>query len=271
MRRSNLICCGYADGQIAFKDPKTLKTEQTLPAHANGLSGMEAEGNFLYTYGYYIRCARPSWAMSLPFPLVQPSDLLIHPGPRHGVPVIDPLVKVYDVRAMRPLPPISFPSLPAFVKVHPRNSSHVVIASAQGQIQISDISNPTAAQFYSVETDSYLTSTAMSPTGEGLAFTDADGILHLWSASQDGEEPRFSRYDGPIDFPEPPEPLKRVNWTDDTPLNMIGMPYYDQQLLSVIPWDNYSSQYSPFAQPPQKIDPAILATMKTVRCARVSA
>lgn len=171
---------------------------------------------------------------------------------------------MYDVRAMRPLPPISFPSLPAFVRPHPRNSSMVAVVSAQGQGQVSDVTNPAAMQFFSVETESYLTTMAMASTGEAMAFTDADSILHIWSTAEQDIEPRFSRFSDSIDVPEPPEPLKRVDWSSETPLSMIGMPYYDQPLLSIIPWTNYSSPYSPFGQPPQKVDPAILASMKTV-------
>ena len=183
---------------------------------------------------------------------------------RHGVPVVDPLVKVFDVRAMRPLTSISFPSLPAYIKPHPRNSNTLIAVSAQGQLQVSDLSNPSNVSFANVETDSYLTTMAIAPTGEGLAFGDADGLLYLWSAAEYGTQPKYTRFDQPIEMPEPPEPVKQVNWSSDTPLGMVGMPYYDQPLLSIIPWANYASPYSPHGQPPQKIDQALLASMKTV-------
>ena len=180
------------------------------------------------------------------------------------MPIIDPLVKVYDVRFLRPLPPIPFPSLPAFVRPHPRHASVVIMVSAQGQVQVSDLSDPSAMDFFSIETDSYLTSMALAPTGEGLASADADGLLHVWSKAGPGEQPRFARHANNIDMPRAPEPFKPINWTEETPLNMIGMPYYDTQLFSVIPWTAYTSSSSPFGLPPRKIDPAILATMKTV-------
>lgn len=105
---------------------------------------------------------------------------------------------------------------------------------------------------------------AMAPTGEGLAFSDADGLLHLWNTAEYGEEARYPRFVEPIELPEPPEPPRQVNWSSDTPLSMVGMPHYDQPLLSILPWSNYSSQYSPLGQPPRKLDPALLATLKTV-------
>ena len=131
-------------------------------------------------------------------------------------------------------------------------------------MQISDLSNPSAIHFSNIEVDSYITAMAMAPTGEGLAFSDADGIVHLWNTAEYGEEARYPRFVEPIELPDPPEPPRQVNWSSDTPLSMVGMPYYDQPLLSIIPWANYSSIYSPIGQPPKKPDPAMLATLKTV-------
>lgn len=138
------------------------------------------------------------------------------------------------------------------------------IASAQGHFQLADLSNPASIEFYTTETNSYLTAMTVAPTGQGLAFADADGIVDVWSAAPPDEEPVFARFKNPIDVPEPPEPPKHINWTPDTPLSSIGMPYYTSQLFSYLPLQYYSSPYSPFGQPPRPIDPAVLATMKTV-------
>ncbi|KAL7004824.1 poly(A)-specific ribonuclease [Cystobasidiomycetes sp. EMM_F5] len=238
VRRSKLICCGHADGEVVLHDPRSLASEHSFKAHASGLSGLETDGNLVYTYGYSLS--------------------------RRGTPIVDPIVKVFDVRNLRSMAPVSFPHLPAFMRPHPRNSSTIVVVSAQGHIQVSDINNPTNLQFYNIETDSYLTAMAMSSTGEGMAFTDADGSLHVWSSVAAPEVPRFSRSDIPIDLPQPPEPPRQVNWATHTPLSEIGMPFYNAQLLSVLPWENYSTPYSQLGQAPRKIDPAILASMKTV-------
>lgn len=139
------------------------------------------------------------------------------------------------------------------------------VASAQGHFQLADLSNPASIEFYTTETNSYLTAMSVAPTGQGLVFADADGIVDIWSAAPSDEEPVFARFTNPVEMPEPPEPPKHVNWTPDTPLSVIGMPYYDTQLFSYMPLSLYSSPYSPFGQPPRPIDPAVLATMKTVR------
>jgi PAB-dependent poly(A)-specific ribonuclease subunit 2 len=65
--------------------------------------------------------------------------------------VIDPLVKVYDIRTMRPLAPISFVAGPSFLKLHPTNTSQLFIVSQDGQIQLCDVTDRTAPmQFYQV-------------------------------------------------------------------------------------------------------------------------
>jgi PAB-dependent poly(A)-specific ribonuclease subunit 2 len=261
VRRSNLVACGQADGRIVLRDPRSLRPEQTITAHTNGLSALEVQGNYLLSIGYTIRCVIFVVCRAEKGAGTDKSPT----SHRQGVPVVDPLVKVFDIRARRPLPPVSFPSIPSFIKPHPRNNSMLFVASAQGHFQLADLSNPAAIEFYTTETNSYLTSMAVAPTGQGLAFSDADGIVDIWSAAPAEEEPVFTRFTNPIEIPDPPEPPKHVNWTPETPLSVIGMPYYDSQLFSYLPLSAYSSIYSPFGQPPKPIDPAILATMKTVR------
>ena len=70
---------------------------------------------------------------------------------RHLRPFPDPLVKVYDLRTMRPLPPIPFSAVPAFIHVLPKRSSSLAIISNHGLINIVDASNPSASsEFYQV-------------------------------------------------------------------------------------------------------------------------
>ena len=82
---------------------------------------------------------------------------------RHLRPFPDPLVKVYDLRTMRPLPPIPFSAVPAFIHVLPKRSSSLAIISNHGLINIVDASNPSASsEFYQVRQlrhhEMYLTS-----------------------------------------------------------------------------------------------------------------
>ena len=70
---------------------------------------------------------------------------------RHLRPFPDPLVKVYDLRTLRPLPPIPFPAVPAFIHVLPKRSSSLAIISNHGLINVVDTSNPSASnEFHQV-------------------------------------------------------------------------------------------------------------------------
>lgn len=43
---------------------------------------------------------------------------------------------------LRPLPPIPFPTGPAFINVHPKKASLLTITSAQGLVNIVDVAKP---------------------------------------------------------------------------------------------------------------------------------
>lgn len=156
------------------------------------------------------------------------------PSPsRQGLPLPDPYLKLHDARFLRPLSPIPFPTPPALVRFHPRLSGNVVVASAEGRVQILDLKEvgkgsvfqvsylrpPERARHHSrttlsqVDTPSYLNSMAITPTGEGLAFGDADGYVHLWSAQEDS---KFCRFEGEVELPDTVEPPERINWREDT-------------------------------------------------------
>lgn len=49
---------------------------------------------------------------------------------------------------------------------------------------------------------------------------------------------------------------------DDRPLNLIGMPYYTEALLSNFSPSDYAPTTSPFFNPPEPLPPAVLSTMK---------
>lgn len=125
-----------------------------------------------------------------------------------------------------------------------------------------DLKDVGKSSVFEVGTPSGLTSMAISPTGEGLAFGDAEGYLHLWSAQPAEGDAKFCRYDGDVDLPDTVEPPERIDWRDDTPLNSVGMPYYTAPLLSMFPQHMTSTHTASHRRVP--IDPQIAASAKTV-------
>lgn len=212
-------------------------------------------------------------------------------------PFPDPLVKVYDLRNMRALPPISFTASPAFINIIPNRSSTLAVTSNDGNISIVDAANlgGLANEFSQVlscfcfacsmltltqidDLTSFVTAVAISPTGAYLACGDADGIIHMKSQVEGDEMVPLNGFEGrPVEWANPPEPLPELEWTDSTyvglslsdheflslhrPLNSIGLPHYKTQLLSA--WTpHFSSSRTVSYPPPQKIPTQILNTMK---------
>ena len=136
---------------------------------------------------------------------------------RQGRPYPDPLVKVYDLRNLKALPPIPFSAGPSFITRLSNRPSTLAITSNQGLIQIVDTTNPNANEFYQLDAPSFISSVAVSPTAAYMAFGDSDGAIHLLSAADEEAMLPFNGFEGkPIDWADSPEPLPEITWTDGT-------------------------------------------------------
>lgn len=237
-----LLLSGSVDGYLRTYDPRsglrrdTGNAEASVQAHIAGIQGLQTSGNYVYTIGMGIRRSRP-------FP--------------------DPLVRVYDLRQMRSLSHIPFSEGPAFINVLPRKPSSVVITSHEGLVHIADVTSTAETEVHQLGV-SYLGSAAVSPTGAYMAFGDSDGTIHVMSASQSEDDHLpFNGYEGqPIEWANVPAPLPEIEWTDNTPLNSVGLPYYKSLLLSSWSPHFVPSNGTPLFPRPQKIPPGIIASMK---------
>lgn len=243
------IVCASGSGQVSILDPRIgfrqAANVAPVQAHTGGMSGADAQGNIVATWGW--------------------THMQGHPLP-------DPLVRLYDTRTLRALPPISFASGPAFVNLNPSDPSKLVIASQQGMLQVADMST-SANEFQQLDVSSYITSMALSPRGDYLVFGDGDGQLHLWTQhdTSDGaaldangnlDLPPFNGYEGiKPEWPDQVEPPPPIPWDDGTPLNVIGVPHYEDPLLSNFSPADYATVYSPFFNPPEPIPQSVLATL----------
>lgn len=239
MRRSaKYICAGNVAGHIQLRDPRTLNIEHRLVAHPGGLIDMQADGHHLYSVGWTVRL---------------------------GHPVPEPLVKVHDLRNMRTLVHVPFAAQggPSLLAVHPKASSTIIVASPSGQFQIVDINNLNEAIFHQLNTSTYLTGMSISQSADFIAFGEADGSVRLWASS--AEATNFNAFSTTaLEMPDIVEPPASVNWTTESSLASIGLPYYDTMLMSSIPYSEYTSEASPLLNPPKKLDPTVLKTMRTV-------
>jgi PAB-dependent poly(A)-specific ribonuclease subunit 2 len=228
-RTGQYICAATKNGGIHILDSGTLSVIKMFEGHTGSISDMDAKGDFLATCG---------WS----------------PRQQFGF-MLDPFTNVFSLKTLKQLPPIPFHTGAAFVRMHPRMSTTAMIASQNGQMQVIDLMNPDAANLRQISLyDSYLTGFEMAPSGEAFALADSNCHIHLWGSPS---KIHFPEYSNPTEFADPLIPPPTMDWSMDTPLNTVGMPFYKEQLLSGWP----SHMVFEVGAPPPKIDSAVLNSM----------
>jgi PAB-dependent poly(A)-specific ribonuclease subunit 2 len=183
MKRSQrYICCGTETGSVSLLDMSSLQVIKKLPAHHGAIADIDTQNNVLLTCGY-------------------------SPRP-HNLAHLDPLVQVFDLRTFRPLPPIPFHAGAKFVRMHPKMANTAIVISGSGQFHVVDIANPAAVTLFHAQT-SYLGLNAidLAPSGDALAFADAEAVVQIWGSP---EKIRFSEFAAPVEWPDiavPPTPM----------------------------------------------------------------
>lgn len=229
-RGGQYICAATATGSVQIIDPKSLDVIKTWKAHMGWVNDMDANSSFLVTCGYSPR--------------------------QHFGNMPDPLVKVFDLKTLMPLPPVQFHAGASFIRMHPRMLTTSIVASQTGLIQVVDIMNSTMVNVRQVNIiDTFLTSLDVATSGEALALTDGLGFIHLWGSPT---RMHYSDYSTPTDFADDLASLKTtIDWHGNVPLNTVGMPYYRETLLSSWP----SHLVFEVGAPPTKLDSAIAASL----------
>ncbi|KAJ9099926.1 hypothetical protein QFC21_003931 [Naganishia friedmannii] len=260
-------------GHINLLDPrqafKVSSVISLVSPYFTDSGGMDVQGNTVVRYG----C---KWT----------ADQQILP---------DSTIMLYDMRNLKssaePTTTLDFPPGAAFVKIHPMDPSKLVAVSAQGLVRTLDMHGretgagngyDAAGTDSELPIDTYATSCALSLQGDYLAIGDAEGQVHLTTSHDMSESSHlldqesgmlklppmngFSHVGNSskaaVDWPDAPMELPRVHWTDQTPLNIVGMPYYDTPLLSNFSLAEYATASSPIFHPPAKIPTSILSSMR---------
>ena len=231
MRRTGqYICVASHDGSIHLLDSKTLFLAKSWKAYAGTVNDMDARGDYLLTCG---------WTQQQ----------------YHGL-ALERLVRVYDLKSQRSVAPVTFGQGAAFVRMHPKLSSTCIVVSQMGAVQSIDVQNPDIPVMRFAQTfDAQLTGLELMPSGKGFAMTDSHGQIVLWSSPS---RTQFTEFPQPTEFADMTEPVKHLAWSPDAALNLIGMPYYREALLSG--WPN--SLVHQVGAPPTKLEAKILAGMR---------
>ncbi|EGG21641.1 WD40-like domain-containing protein [Cavenderia fasciculata] len=203
--RARGVWCGLANGDISMLDPRTWRVEHSLSAHKADVRSTDIKGDLLASCG----CS-----------------------PRNGQLFTDPVVKVFDVKTLRNLPPIQF-KRPYMVKFHPKfYSSVAVISETSNQIQISDIQldqNPPSQQNFSIDNlYGCVQSFDMSSSGEIMAFGDTGSIIHQWAEK---DNVRVNVHSYALEFGSYPQFSKPKRMEDDWPLSVVDFTPDESQLV----------------------------------------
>lgn len=234
-RGGQFICAGTSTGSVQLLNFKTFELVKSWKAHQGWINDIDANSNFLLTCG---------WS----------------PRQHHGA-MPDPLARVFDLKTLMPLPPVTFHAGASFVRMHPRMLTTCIIASRGGQLQMVDIMNAAMVNVRQIPllVDAALTGMDIAPSGEALVLSDTTCSLQLLGSHS---QVRFSNHSEPTEFADAPTiPRPSMSWDADEPLNTIGMPYYREVLLSAWP----SHMIFEVGAPPAGIDPAILSNLTHTR------
>eukprot|EP00123_Amoebidium_parasiticum_P015853 comp23175_c1_seq1/m.37544 comp23175_c1_seq1/g.37544 ORF comp23175_c1_seq1/g.37544 comp23175_c1_seq1/m.37544 type:complete len:1228 (-) comp23175_c1_seq1:377-4060(-) len=233
VKNSRFLCCGCTNGQVVLRDPTTLRAEHTLDAHSCTIMDMDVSGNLLATCGF---------------------------SERHGQYIIDPYVKVYDLRTMRVLTLLQvLPSGPALLKFMPTMPTCLAVVSQTGEFQVLDAQNASNPGAYTYQFDmdgSICTSFDVSSTGTLMVFGDSGGLLHQWACTDD---PAVNLESRELVMPDPVPSLSPININDYTvPLSPVILPHYDEHLLS-----DWPKRFTgPYSRPPLSIPADVKDHMK---------
>ncbi|KAM0277743.1 hypothetical protein ACHAQH_005604 [Verticillium albo-atrum] len=230
MKKSRYICAATKDGLINMIDPVNFSVVRSWKAHSALISDMDAQHDFIVTCGFSLRQSQSYMP--------------------------DSFLNVFDIKRMTPMAPIPFPAGGAFVRMHPRMSTTSIVVSQTGQLHVVDLMNPHTSNVRQINVvNSLVTMFEIAHSGEAVALADSASQIHLWGSPS---KIRFVDFPQPTEFAGPEAPSPAIDWTAETPLNMIGMPYYREPLLSAWP-----DMVSDVGAPPPNLDPQFLSTLKT--------
>jgi PAB-dependent poly(A)-specific ribonuclease subunit 2 len=186
MKNSRYLFMASSNGHISFRDPMTYRQEHLMQFHTGGVSSMDVLGNYIISTGYSLRA--------------------------NGL-VADPLVKVFDLRMMKFMVPIPFPSGPSIAKFHPSMTSVILAASQEGSMLLNELTDTSQvrAQFLSANLSGYLTAVDFSVSGEMIGVGDSFGGIQVLSAN---ETPRINNISRPSQYMDTELPISSDDYDD---------------------------------------------------------
>lgn len=186
MKRSRHICAAGEGGTVVILDSTTFAVLKTWEANYAIISDMDAQHDFIVLCGISLRAG--------------------------GQYMNDTMVKVFDLKTLKALPPLPFPAGAAHVRMHPRMSTTSIVTSHTGQMHIVDLMNPNTSNIKQANSLSSLMMLEIAPSGRALAIVDAECYIHLWGPSSNMH---FAEVSNPIEYPDAVEVQDQVDWNGE--------------------------------------------------------
>ncbi|KAK3316323.1 ubiquitin carboxyl-terminal hydrolase-domain-containing protein [Apodospora peruviana] len=225
------ICAATKTGSVDLIDPLSLRPVRSWQAHTSYINDMDAQSDFIVTCGGSLKQQAAQTYM------------------------LDPYVNVFDLKNMTSMKPMPFPPLAAHVRLHPRMLTTSIVVSQQGQMHVVDLMNPNTSKVRYANITSYLGLFEIAPSGEALVMADSECKIRLWGSPT---KIHFTDLALQPELPGPEAPTPPMDWSHDTPISSIGMPYYREPLFSALPADLISD----VGAPPVQFDQAFLGNLK---------
>ncbi|SCU88377.1 LAMI_0D09868g1_1 [Lachancea mirantina] len=213
---NKVVAIGKQTGSVDILDINSNRVVRTFPGHSSTITGMDLRDYNLVTVGK---------------------------SKRFNTLSSDPFVNVYDLRMMSQLAPVAFSQPSAFrgtemggadfVHLHPVLPTVMTVASTSGGFDFVDLANPSVRSQYCHPCQN-ISEFVLSPNGDYLAFLEDEKIINLWSRTNGMTG--FSNSSTTLEFPDFPDEAQTDSprTVDDMtfPLSSVGMPYYNEKLLS---------------------------------------
>jgi PAB-dependent poly(A)-specific ribonuclease subunit 2 len=111
-------------------------------------------------------------------------------------------------------------------------STTAIVVSHNGQMHVVDLMNVNTSNVRQANILTSLTKLEIAPTGQAIAIADAECQVQLYGSPSNTF---FTSLNNPIEQPDMEVAPPSVDWSTESPLNTVGMPYYRELLLSAWP------------------------------------